>query len=176
MRRLTTLVSALLLTAAFSVAVAGDRTVGETIDDTVLHTKVEAALVGHEAMAINVEIHDGMVLLAGFLDSEQAKLEAIEAVYEVDGVMGVHDHLYVQNHPRMAGQVVDDNVIAGKIKAELAASENTEALEINVEVDDGVVLLSGWIDSPNEAESATLIAKSIVGVEKIIDGMEIAAS
>jgi hyperosmotically inducible protein len=176
MRYALKLVSAMLLTAAVSVAVAGDRTVGETIDDTVILTKVETALLGNDAMAINVEMHDGVALLAGFLDSQQAKQDALEAVQRVEGVTGIRDHIYVQDHPRMAGQVVDDSVIAGKIKAELAASDDTEALEINVEVDDGVVLLSGWVDSEDEAESATLIARSIVGVEKIIDGMEVAAS
>jgi osmotically-inducible protein OsmY len=168
-------VLAALLAAAVSVAVASDKTIGETIDDTVIHTRVEAALVGHDAMAINVEVYEGVALLAGFLDSEQAARDAIEAVGQVEGVREVRNHLYVQNHPRMPGQVVDDSVIAGKIKAELAASKNTEAFDINVEVDNGVVLLSGWVDSEKEAESANLIAQTIVGVERIIDGMEIAA-
>jgi len=43
-------------------AVAGDKTAGEIIDDTWIHTKLETSLIGDEATNINIEVRKGVVL------------------------------------------------------------------------------------------------------------------
>ena len=51
-----------------------------------------------------------------------------------------------------AGRVVDDSVITGKVKAALVADETTKAHQISVETFNGVVQLSGFVDSSRSAQ------------------------
>ena len=70
--------AALVLALAMTVTACG-RTVGETIDDTTITTRVKTRLdndpqVG--TMRISVATVDGQVQLAGFADSDQDKRRA----------------------------------------------------------------------------------------------------
>jgi hyperosmotically inducible protein len=78
---------------------ATDRSVGTTIDDSVLTTKVKAALIANpttKARQINVETLRGVVQLSGFVDSAKEKDEATEVAKSVTGVKDVHNDLEVK--------------------------------------------------------------------------------
>jgi osmotically-inducible protein OsmY len=70
--------------------------VGRVIDDSVITTKVKAALVADsvtKAHQINVETRQGEVLLSGFVDSKEARSRAAELARDVEGVHGVKNRL-----------------------------------------------------------------------------------
>ena len=72
---------------------------GEYIDDSVITTKVKAALVEDpvtKAYQINVETFKGEVQLGGFVDSAQAKAKAGEVARGVKGVKSVKNNLNVK--------------------------------------------------------------------------------
>ncbi|MGE5789889.1 MAG: BON domain-containing protein [Syntrophaceae bacterium] len=72
---------------------------GEYIDDSVITTKVKAALVEDpltKAYQINVETFKGEVQLSGFVDSAQAKAKAGEVARGVKGVKSVKNNLNVK--------------------------------------------------------------------------------
>ena len=72
---------------------------GEYIDDSVITTKVKAALVEDpvtKAYQINVETFKGEVQLSGFVDSAQAKAKAGEVARGVKGVISVKNNLIVK--------------------------------------------------------------------------------
>jgi len=72
---------------------------GEYIDDSVITTKVKAALVEDpvtKAYQINVETFKGEVQLGGFVDSAQAKAKAGEVARGVKGVKSVKNNLAVK--------------------------------------------------------------------------------
>jgi hyperosmotically inducible protein len=166
---------AMLLTIMLGItAFAGEKSVGEAIDDTWIHTKVKSELVGHEAQNINVEVYQGEVLLAGFVTHQDARRAAVKSAGSIDGVKHVIDHLYVRTDPRMAGEALDDNIIAGKVKAGLTSDSAVSGFDINVEVSEGDVLLSGFVDSAEEAKAAVHLTEKIEGVRRVIDGMELA--
>ena len=77
-------------------------TVGETIDDSVITTKVKAALIGDpltKARQISVETLHGVVQLSGFVDSSAERDQATVVAKGVAGVHDVHNDLAVkQNH------------------------------------------------------------------------------
>lgn len=167
--RLTAMIPMILASAA---TLAGEETVGDKVDDTLIHTKISGALVSHEVTGLNVEVNQGEVLLAGFVDSDDQRQSAIDLARNVKGVIGVADHMYIQQKERMPGTTLDDNVIEGKVKAELAADDRTSAIDIDVEVRDGNVLLSGFVDSMDEAEVAMKLAHKTEGVRDVLNGME----
>lgn len=69
---------------------------GEYIDDSVITTKVKAALVNDpvtKATEINVETFKGVVQLSGFVSSQAAVNRAVELARGVGGVKSVRNDM-----------------------------------------------------------------------------------
>ena len=62
------------------------------------------------------------------------------------------------------GQKVDDATLLTKIKTDLLATKNVDGLDVNVDVKDGRVTLSGSASSEAERTKAESIAKGTKGV------------
>ncbi|MBS1156926.1 MAG: transport-associated protein [Proteobacteria bacterium] len=72
---------------------------GEYIDDSVITTKVKAAIFNEptlKVLQINVETFKGVVQLSGFVDSQAAANKAVEVTRTVKGVMSVKNSLVVR--------------------------------------------------------------------------------
>ena len=65
------------------------------------------------------------------------------------------------------GQKVDDVTLLTKIKADLLANKNVDGLDVNVDVKDGRVTLSGNASSEAERTKAESIAKGTKGVMSV---------
>jgi len=152
-------------------SVSAEKTAGTHVDDSVLHSKVKTELMSDNffrGMGINIEVSKGVVQLAGFVE-KQGKLDrAEEAVARVDGVVRLSNQLHVRSGNRTAGQAVDDTVIATRTKTALGSD-----FSVNVDVYNGEVLLSGFVDHEDEKNAAIEAAKSVKHIKKIISGIEI---
>jgi hyperosmotically inducible periplasmic protein len=76
-----------------------ERTAGEVVDDTVITAKVKTALATDPVVAahqVNVETREGVVQLAGFVDSSDQKSKASELTRRVSGVKQVDNQLEVK--------------------------------------------------------------------------------
>lgn len=89
-----------ILSAMSMVACAADNhTAGEVLDDTLITTKVKAALVADpvtKAHQISVDTFKGKVKLSGFVDSAEAEQRAIEVARGVEGAAEVEDALEIR--------------------------------------------------------------------------------
>ena len=88
--------SFLLLTAAGCAGDARHSSTGEAIDDTVITTKVKAAILNDPALKvlqINVETFRGTVQLSGFVESRDMAQHAIKVVRDVAGVKDVRNDM-----------------------------------------------------------------------------------
>jgi len=65
------------------------------------------------------------------------------------------------------GELIDDTVITTKVKAAFVEDEKVSALRINVTSNKGVVQLSGFANSIQEADRAVNIARAIPGVKDV---------
>lgn len=77
----------------------GRRSAGEWIDDTVITGKVKAALAADPVVAahqVNVEVREGVVQLAGYVDTSEQKSRAAEVARGVSGVRDVRNDLDVK--------------------------------------------------------------------------------
>jgi len=164
--------AALALFLAAGTALA-QKTAGQVVDDTWIHTKVKAALVGFGTTEINIEVYHGVVQLAGFVKSDTERQAAARQAAGVSGVVEVRNRLVSQPAPRSAGQLLDDGIMAGEVKSALADDDRTSAFDINVEVRNAVVLLSGFVDSVGEAQIAQEVARAQNNVQDVINGMDV---
>lgn len=146
------------------------RSAGEMVDDATLLTSVKSALVSNpvtEAGEINVDVNRGVVKLSGFVDTQKEKSRAGDVARGVDGVQEVRNDLAVKESDSSVGEVIDDSVLTAKVKAALIENDDTKAHQINVETKQGVVQLSGFVDSSSAKAAATSVAKSVTGVKDV---------
>jgi osmotically-inducible protein OsmY len=72
---------------------------GEYIDDTVITTKVKAAIFNEPTLKsaeINVETFKGVVQLSGFVNSQSDINKAVEIARSVEGVKSVRNDMRVK--------------------------------------------------------------------------------
>jgi osmotically-inducible protein OsmY len=74
-----------------------------------------------------------------------------------------------------AGEYVDDVALTTQVKAQLLESKQVDGLDVNVDVTNGAVRLSGWASSPAERNRAGTIARSVKGVKSVDNELEIKA-
>jgi osmotically-inducible protein OsmY len=90
------LVAALLLLVPLTVACG--KTVGETIDDTSITTRVKTAMLNDPAVGglrIDVDTYKGVVTLSGRVKSPSERDQAISLARRTSGVVQVKDALQV---------------------------------------------------------------------------------
>ena len=68
---------------------------------------------------------------------------------------------------RTFGEYTDDTMLLGKVKSALASDDTTDANEINVEVNKGIVQLNGFVDTAKEKAQAGTVAKGVEGVKQV---------
>ena len=68
---------------------------------------------------------------------------------------------------RSIGEVVDDTIITGKMKASFAADPEVSALAIDVDTANGVVTLTGMVGSERERQRAIQLAQGPEGVRRV---------
>ena len=72
-----------------------------------------------------------------------------------------------ENAQNDSNQPVTDTWITTKVKADLLATEATKGFDINVTTTNGVVTLSGKLDSKAEVDQAVAVARAIKGVKSV---------
>jgi hyperosmotically inducible protein len=68
---------------------------------------------------------------------------------------------------KSAGNVVDDNTINASVKMKLVEAKEVPSTQVNVETYKGVVLLSGFVETPAQKDAAGAAAKGVDGVKKV---------
>lgn len=134
---------------------------------------------------IEVTTNNGKVTLTGSVDSEQAKDRALQLARGTDGVRDVVDMLSARRASgggdapgpdRTAGRVVQDSGITISVKQRLLADALVKGLKIDVDTRDGVVFLTGSVNSKAERAQAIQLARETKGVLDVHANLTIAQS
>jgi osmotically-inducible protein OsmY len=96
-RRAAALVGVLFMAVALGCAsTATQEGTGEYIDDTVITTKVKAAILDEPTLKsaeINVETFKGVVQLSGFVSTQAAENTAVAVARKIEGVKSVKNDM-----------------------------------------------------------------------------------
>ena len=115
---------------------------------------------------VTVTVKGGELTLNGTLDWQYQKDAAARAVRDLTGVTGVTNYIIVQ--PRVKSIDVRD-----KIEAAFKRSAQIDARRINVNAQDGRVILSGNVHSWAERQEAEHAAWAAPGVTQVDDRLAI---
>lgn len=112
-----------------------------------------------------VSVADGLVELTGAVDTVLAREVAEETAWTVPGTMAVVNHLEIRlpkGHARPG-----DAELAARIEAELEAVEGLRSPPVEIQVDDGKVLLLGSVGSLPAKREAERLALHVRGVRSV---------
>lgn len=97
LRRVSALLAAVLL--VLPLLAACGKTVGETIDDATITTRVKTAFINDPvigAARIDVDTFKGVVTLSGRVKSKEEEAKAIQLAKSIRGVVDVKSTLQIQ--------------------------------------------------------------------------------
>lgn len=167
-----------------------ERSYAELIEDAGVTTAVKSKLLWSrtvDGIAASVETRNGHVALSGTAPSSEARAEAGSLARHTRGVIAVDNQLVVQ--PKVAttstptpgstptpaedgildqaGEAVSDSWITMKVKSTLMYSSNVSSNDVSVSTADGVVTLSGKMDSGAERALAISLSENVRGVKSV---------
>lgn len=150
------------------------------VADTWITTKVKTELAvtdGVKSMDISVKTVNGVVTLTGTQPSETAVKKAESVAQSIKGVSDVDvSGLKVDaenasedetDESSSAGDAVNDGWITTKVKVELASTDGIQSGDVSVKTTDGVVALTGVLESDEAVKKAEAAAQSVKGVKEV---------
>lgn len=149
-----------------------ERSLGQMWDDSTISTKVKAALIDDpnvKGRKIDVDTVEQIVTLTGVVDTEEESKRAAEIAQKVSYVKEVRNFLQVGK--KTFGEVVDDRLLASKIKAKLIAEKDIRSLNIDVDSEMRIVTLTGVVKNESQRERVVKIAEDTLGVAKVVDNL-----
>ena len=149
----------------------GTRTIGSTIDDSLIETKAAVNIAKAHAdldqgSHIVVASYNGVVLLAGQTPRSDLKQMAEQAASSVQRVKRVHNELQVLQ-PSSALARSNDTWLTTKIKAQMLADNSVPGSRIKVITENGIVYLLGLV-TRQEGNRATSLVQGVGGVQRIV--------
>ncbi|ALB71964.1 molecular chaperone OsmY [Cronobacter muytjensii] len=151
--------------------------VGNFMDDSAITAKVKAALVDDEKIKstdISVKTEKSVVTLSGFVESQAQAEEAVKIAKGIEGVASVSDKLHVRDGKDQSVKgYAGDAATTSEIKAKLLADEIVPSRNVKVETTDGVVQLSGTVESEKQSQRAESIAKAVDGVKSVKNDLKV---
>ncbi|MDB5236438.1 MAG: hypothetical protein JWR44_3431, partial [Hymenobacter sp.] len=142
-----------------------DESIAEAVRDTFRHNP---RVWTSETM---VQVHHGVVTLAGTVGNLRTKQHAEQDARHVVGVVNVHNLMKVR-----PARLVPDEDIRNTITAALARDPYLSSGVVGVQVQGGKALLTGHVNSPFEQERAEDVAAGISGVVDVNNRLDIAST
>lgn len=158
-------------------------------------TKVQAQYFADadvKARQIDVTTDNGVVTLTGTVDDENARKQAVEIAKNTDGVVRVEDRLSIgpvattgtsttreagetaARTADRAGDALSSAWVTTKIQSQYFADDIVKGRRIDVTTNNGVVSLSGTVESEAERQKALQIARNTEGVRRVEDRLQVA--
>lgn len=74
---------------------------------------------------------------------------------------------------RSSGEYFDDQAVNARVKAALLADDDVSGMDVSTTTFDGVVQLSGFVDTPAQKYRAEKVAEEVSGVESVVNNISI---
>jgi hyperosmotically inducible periplasmic protein len=74
---------------------------------------------------------------------------------------------------RRAGEYIDDQTINARVKTALLRNEAVAGFDVSTTTFDGVVQLSGFVDTEEERQAAEEVAMGVDGVQMVINNVSV---
>ena len=160
---------------------APKRTWQQKVEDATVTASVRTRILyNKEFSAFNIKVStvDNVVTLSGVVD-KVAQIERIgEIAAETQGVTKVINNLSFHQRNSLdpvqnVGRQFSDEWIEKRVETSLALNRHVSVRDLAVEVEDGVCILGGTVDTDNQRAVAETIAVNINGVLSVQNNIKV---
>lgn len=156
-------------------AIRNEKGIGGKISDVELTVKVDDALgkLSHKLKKdIFYVVKNGDVLIVGSVPSNESKCSILETIKSIKNVHDVYDEMKIGESYSFV-DACSDNLMIADFNARTVINNDTKSLNYKILVYKFNIYLIGTVNSEKELDSVIAIAKSLVGVKKIISYIKI---
>jgi hyperosmotically inducible protein len=160
-------------------AASGTRGVGQAARDVYITSATKMRLLADEntpATDINVDTRDGVVTLFGIVPSDAAKKAAEADARQVSGVRTVNNELQVVPKAEQKRVEARDDDLQKQVEQRLEQRQDLSGTNVDAEVKNGVVRLTGKVESEEQRLAAAITARSTPGVRAVRDELQISST
>jgi|TARA_B110000116_G_C16786497_1_gene561193 osmotically-inducible protein OsmY len=157
--------------ATTMVIAEGDRSLGTVIDDTTIKINIAQKFLNSENnlfLSIEIKVIEGRVLLTGIVDNQELRINAIQRVWEVNGVKEVINEIQIGDKTTLK-EYANDLWINTQIKALAAKNIGLRVLSYNFETIRGKVYIAGITSRPEQLDIVIQSARKVKGVKEIVN-------
>jgi len=154
-----------------------DRGLGQAVDDDRIMLAIDAKLAGKDLgmlSKVDVEVHERRVLLAGRVETQALRVEAVRLAWQVDGVAEVINEIKVAE-PEDAGEYMHDVWLAQELDAKLLVDSKVRSVNYNVDCVAGTIYLMGVAQNKAELQRVIDHARDIPYVREVVSYVRIKA-
>jgi osmotically-inducible protein OsmY len=176
---LSLIIATAISTASFNVS--AENSWKDGAKDAWIDGKAESTLLFNgnlNSFDINTDVKNGKVILTGKVNTSVDKALAEELVASLEGVTDVENNLTVvsdkmDDEDGKMMQQLKDSKVETVVKTRLLFESEVSGLDIEVQVNQGVVTLVGKVDSDSERQLAEAIAKNTDDVTQVMNKLEL---
>ena len=153
------------------VIAEGDRSLGTVIDDTTIKINIAQKFLNSENnlfLSIETKVIEGRVLLTGIVDNQELRINAIQRVWEVNGVKEVINEIQIGDKTTLK-EYANDLWINTQIKTLAAKNIGLRVLSYNFETIRGKVYIAGITSRPEQLDIVIQSARKVKGVKEIVN-------
>ncbi|KIG19199.1 Osmotically inducible protein OsmY [Enhygromyxa salina] len=157
-------------------ACATTQTVSAQTDDSALASRVGRRLSADPDVSrfdIDVDALNGVVTLRGQVEDQATADTAARVAESTTGVKKVINKLMLESDPDNPGSSRNDAAISAAVGARLLGDPEVRRFNIDVDVVEGVVYLSGIVEDKLAKDTAERIASAVDGVVRVDNELEV---
>lgn len=121
---------------------------------------------------VAVNISKGKVLLTGYIDNYDERLEIVKNVWNVDGVKEIINELKINDSVSLSDRT-SDLLLKTKINSQLLFKSGINSNNYNVDVVDGEVYIIGLAENLDEKIEVEKLLSNLEGISKLVTIIDI---
>lgn len=155
----------------------------QAIDDRSVTASVRARLVYNgefKGLKVGVQTVNGVATLYGVVRSEEQRDRILRIAAETKGVQRVKNNLTVQPPERVTekpfrevGYTMSDELIEKRIETTLLFNRRVSIRDLDVEVNNGVAILTGSVNTEEQRTLAEELTRSLGGVKDVRNDIQL---
>jgi osmotically-inducible protein OsmY len=152
-----------------------ERGFGNAVMDNVIWTDINGRLLNNSSklfLDVNLQVHEGRVLLTGFVQKPEDRVEATRIAWEPDGVREVIDNVKL-GRSRDLGDMTEDELLIQQINLKLLLDRDIRQSNYSVDCIRSTVYLMGIARTPAELQRVIDHVRDVPYVRAVVSHVRV---
>ncbi len=156
--------------ATAATAASEERGLGQSVNDNGIFLGIENGMLQADpdmAVQIDVNVHEGRVLLAGQVDKPETRVMAVKIAWQQPNVVEVINEIKV-TESESVGEYVHDAWLAQNLRNTLLVDSHVRSINYNIDCVAGTIYLMGVAQDQTELQRVIDHARDIPYVRNVV--------